>query len=227
MMKRRGYTLVEILIVVAIVVLLGLMVLIILNVASQMNKARDSKKITDLDALKKALEEYYNDRGCYPTLPELCYLGGDNGDAQDLSETNHCYICGTETQTPNFEPYLKELPCDPDHPKKKYIYYIEGDPSCPQAYKIYTDFNGLNNVGNECSVPGACGLPGVWGYDYGVSSDNTVLNVSPYFYCQTKTNTCDNCLYYQNCLNNSNCLQIYGTFNTCCELSSPKPAGCP
>ena len=216
MMNKKGFTLLEILIVITILVLLIVGLIIVINPVFQIKKAHDTQKISDLDVLRKALEDYYNDKNCYPTLSQLCYLGGANGD--DLSSQTSCYICGNESQSPTLKPYMSRLPCDPDHPRKKYIYHTEGNPSCPNIYKLYTDFNIADNplsIDVGCAT-GGCGIPGIFGYDYGVSSENVSLDISPYFYCLNIGNGCDNCISYLACSRNSRCKKIYGTLEVCC-----------
>lgn len=62
--KKRGFTLVELLVVISI-----MSILTIISVASFVNaqtKARDSQRKSDLDGLSKALMMYYNDYGIFP-----------------------------------------------------------------------------------------------------------------------------------------------------------------
>ncbi|MCX6792124.1 MAG: prepilin-type N-terminal cleavage/methylation domain-containing protein, partial [Candidatus Gottesmanbacteria bacterium] len=61
---QRGFTLIEILIVVSIIVLLSMAVL--MNIFGQMAHATDIKRKTDLYTLSKFFEDYYNDNGAFP-----------------------------------------------------------------------------------------------------------------------------------------------------------------
>ncbi len=61
---KRGFTLIEILVVIAIIGLLSSVVLA--SLATSRAKARDAKRIADLDEVKKALELYYDSNGGYP-----------------------------------------------------------------------------------------------------------------------------------------------------------------
>lgn len=221
---NTAFTLLEILIVIALLALVITAFIVLINPKLQIDKANDNKTKNDLAIFKKALEDYYNDRNCYPSPKQICYAGSLNGNPVNK---NPCYVCGNENTSPDFSPYLKRLPCDPKHPAKKYLYQVD-KVSCPTWFKIYADFDTTNDpaiytlgCGN-----GGCGVPPKYGYDYGETSPNTELNKTSFFYCLTKTSTCDNCLDYQNCLNNTNCLQIFATFDLCCQ-SRPKPVGCP
>lgn len=65
--KNKGFTLVELLVVVAIIGLLASIVLVSLNTARQ--KARDTRRLGDLRQVAIALELYYdNNNNAYPTV---------------------------------------------------------------------------------------------------------------------------------------------------------------
>lgn len=62
---EKGFTLIELLVVIAIIGILATIVLVSLNTARQ--KARDSRRISDLRQIALALEMYYDDNGGYPS----------------------------------------------------------------------------------------------------------------------------------------------------------------
>jgi prepilin-type N-terminal cleavage/methylation domain-containing protein len=84
---NKGFTLMEILIVICIVAILSLMVLS--NLQNQLAKAHDSQRKTNVDKIQKALEEFYNDNKTYPS------------DATPLAE------CGSTSST--LSPYLQKM----------------------------------------------------------------------------------------------------------------------
>ena len=69
--RKNGFTLVELLIVMTIVIVLMVMMIGILNPIALTGKARDSKRKEDLNKMKIAFEEYFNDKGTYPFMTSL------------------------------------------------------------------------------------------------------------------------------------------------------------
>ena len=61
----RGFTLIELLVVIAIIGILSGIVLV--NLRSSQVKARDARRLADLQALTTALTVYYSDNKIYPT----------------------------------------------------------------------------------------------------------------------------------------------------------------
>lgn len=73
----KGFTLIEILVVVSIIGVLTTVVLVSLNSAK--DKATDVKSVTELDQLRKALELYRTDNGKYPGEENGVYAPGAIG----------------------------------------------------------------------------------------------------------------------------------------------------
>src|ERR1035437_6565486 len=67
--KKGGFTLLELLIVIAIIAILSVALVIVLNPAETLKKARDAQRISDLSTLKTAI-------GLYMTSVSPVYLGG-------------------------------------------------------------------------------------------------------------------------------------------------------
>lgn len=58
---RKGFTLVELLIVITILVILGIFIVLLINPAEILAKSRDSQRISDLATLKGAMQLYLTD----------------------------------------------------------------------------------------------------------------------------------------------------------------------
>lgn len=111
--NHKGFTLSEILVVVTIIVILGLAILVGINPIAQIFKGYDARRRADLAKIKIALEGYYSDHECYPTIPPN-------------------YTCDSDF----LKPYLDSMPCDPNT-KKPYVIYLTPAGSCPQQYAVY------------------------------------------------------------------------------------------
>lgn len=73
--RQKGFTIIEVLVVVAIIGILASMVLVGLGGARM--QGRDTRRITDLSRIQSALEMHFTKNGRYPTaLSELVASGG-------------------------------------------------------------------------------------------------------------------------------------------------------
>jgi len=144
----RGFTLFELLI--AITVLAILFIASTLVASSQMKKARDGKRKSDLNRIKVAVYDYYFDKNCFPDSLPAC------GEPLKLGETV----------------YLNSFPCDPQ--KNPYVYEIEKG-TCPSWFKALTNLENtadkdIDRVGCRTGCGPKCQ------YNYGVASSNISLS---------------------------------------------------
>lgn len=123
MNKRNGFTLIELLIVMAIIIILAVVMVGILDPAMLADKGYDAKRKKDLRRIKIAFEEYFNDKGCYPSGGLLINL-------------NNKVNCGSITV---FSPYLIPWPCDPDG--TPYKIFVEG---C-NKFRVVTNLRNHND----------------------------------------------------------------------------------
>lgn len=150
--KKTGFTLIELIVVVAILGILATIGLTSFQ-TSQM-KSRDTKRKSDLEQIQRALEMYMNDHSNYPTS-----VGGEIvvGDALDWGTAEFKDSEGTI--------YMKQLPGDPRD--QEYCYVYSAGP--PITYKIYAKLE--NSEDPKVGGPYTCA--GLNTYNYGVSSSNT------------------------------------------------------
>lgn len=151
----QGFTLMELILIIGLIALLLIGLLALLNPGQKIKQAHDTKRKTELQQLSKSFEEYYNDNEEYPTSVQICYNEEVvNGDSCS------CHICGKETGSPSFSPYLTALPCDPTHPTHRYLYEYE----CSEKswFRLYAQLSTTTSA-----------------YDYGISSPNVTISLYP------------------------------------------------
>lgn len=79
---QKGFTIIELLIVIAIIAILALLVLN--NFQGAQAKARDQQRTTDLNNIHSKLEEFYNENNGYPNTVSATKLpGSDEGAYKD------------------------------------------------------------------------------------------------------------------------------------------------
>ncbi len=89
---QKGFTLVELLIVIAIIGVLA--ALLMSNFIGVRQRARDAQRKSDLKQIQSALELYRSDLAAYPL-------------------TNNFSACGSSLPTSGTTIYMQKVPCDP------------------------------------------------------------------------------------------------------------------
>lgn len=115
-MNKKGFTLIELLVVIAIIGLLSTLAVVALSSARE--KARDSKRLSDLKQIQTALELYYTDNNAYPVAAAAVVLGdADNNclDGGGIVATADCDTAPT---------YMGLIPADPQTGTRDYTYAI-------------------------------------------------------------------------------------------------------
>jgi type II secretory pathway pseudopilin PulG len=168
-MKKTGFTLVEILIAMTIVITLAVMMVGIFVVINPVAKGRDSQRKKDLNRIKQAFEEYFNDKGYYPL------------DVNNWNIKSNCHSSNI-----NFSQYLSPWPCDPNgNPyviiaeKNKFRVMVnlenKKDEKIPKDWYVRTDLLLTGVTKNKVN--------------YGVSSSN-ILWYENYISPDCDTNSC-------------------------------------
>ena len=189
-------------IVISLIAVLATAGIYLINPMNQIQKGWDSQRKNDMATTKKVLEDFYNDKQCYPLPSEICY---DASSAIELSDGSYiCHICGNDSSSPSLSPYINKILCDPQQSTKPYLYHAENN-SCPQTYEIYTKLSYIEDPAiAEVGCEDGCGVnssPADYTYNYCVSSPNEkcgVLELPPCseatsLFMQSAPGRCDVC----------------------------------
>ena len=146
--NKRGFTLVELLIVISIIGILSTIVYI--NWSNAQLKARDNKRKADLQAVSSALVLYYADNKYFIAKPSS---GGTPVSGQRIG-FNVSELTLLETKN-----YISDLPEDPlnqigAEKACKYLYLQNNDDGIkPQQYKLLsTSAESLGTNSNQCKT---------------------------------------------------------------------------
>lgn len=164
---KKGFTLIELILIISILGILSVGVLTALNPIAQIQKANDAKRKSDISQVQRALELYYQDNNAYPASTSDFKIS-INGSAVAWGSS--------------WEPYINVLPQDPVS-TNVYIYYSPVN-SNGQTYYLYANLERGNQDPQVCNQGKACASikAGINGFptknacggicNYGVSSSN-------------------------------------------------------
>jgi len=151
MKNKKGFTLIELIIVITIIAFLFSMIIYFLR--GQLFKGTDAKRKSDMHKIFVALEEYEKDHDCYP----------------DVARNPEIVMCD-----PGFglRPYLNKIPCEPSTDSN---YIIEVDDSvCPSWFRIYAKLESNSDVDiDESGCNWGCGPQ--YSFNFYMSSYNAPL----------------------------------------------------
>lgn len=157
--KQKGFTIVELLIVIVVIGILAVISIIAYTGIQQ--TARDAQRKSDIANITKALELYYNDKGRYPGTP------GETGGSTTINS-------GWSTTADNswqnlvtaLEPYMKGVGSDPTSTPGanmttgagyNYAYFASASAYCGAApFQMYILIYKFENSPRESITQGAC-----------------------------------------------------------------------
>jgi len=117
MKRHHGFTLIEVLLVIAVIAILASIVIVAINPARQISQANNAQRSSNVTAILNAVGQYaINSRGAYPatittTATPICTTGTSTSGCIDLSVL-------TSNQL-----YLAAMPCDPLSPNTSSTWY--------------------------------------------------------------------------------------------------------
>jgi len=141
-MNNRGFTLVELLVVISILTMVT--ALLFPNFMGARQRARDAERKSDLQQIQKALELYKMDQNppAYPTTG-----------AFGVSLCNQCWSSGANC-TGNV--YMRKFPCDPGSTVPSPYIYTRG--SNPLSYTLSSCLENAADPDKDSSPIPACSL---------------------------------------------------------------------
>ncbi len=121
-LSKKGFTIIELLVVISIIGLLSSIVIVSLNAARA--TARDKQRISDLAQIQLALKLYQTQNGEFPCEnPSNCSASVQTQSANGrIGEGNYIDTL--------LIPYIGNVPMDPKGPSPTYNYYIDPNQIC-------------------------------------------------------------------------------------------------
>lgn len=151
---KRGFTLLELLIVIGILAILSTTMIIVINPAQMLKKARDSQRISDLNTMKTAIAFYITETATpsigtvYSTKTYSDVLNVDCGAGAGVSTSTTQLTDGTGWIPVNFDGMtsgspIGSLPTDPNKtaigasPGRYYVYQVGSETT--YTFKLYAN----------------------------------------------------------------------------------------
>jgi prepilin-type N-terminal cleavage/methylation domain-containing protein len=132
--RKKGFTILELLIVVAIIGILTAATLVLLS--DTRARGRDAKRLSDMREIEKALNLYYSSNQNFPTSVSTTTLSGEDAVSTTLENAGH----------------ISHLPPDPHHPILSYQYVTDASGTeftltfCLETDTIQTFNQGCDNT---------------------------------------------------------------------------------
>jgi prepilin-type N-terminal cleavage/methylation domain-containing protein len=147
--NKRGFTIVELIVVVATIAVLA--AIIISNVNKYAAKARDARRKADMAMVAKAMQMYYADAGVYPR---------NSGDCADIADPTYGLngLYPSQRSIP-FTKYISKIPQDPKYYMNgrsgvgytnDYLYNMTGTQSFVLCVNLETE---TGNSTSRCTTP--------------------------------------------------------------------------
>ena len=122
--KKKGLTLIELLISIAVVTILAGLSFVLINPLEQQKKGRDTKRISDIGVLESAVNQYFMDNKVYPDSVGVLRTSNVAIDGStDLADSKKSWIDA------NLSKYLSHMVVDPTNSNTYHYSYIHDNVS--------------------------------------------------------------------------------------------------
>lgn len=130
---QRGFTIVELLIVIVVIAILAAITIVAFNGIQQ--RGRDGQRMSEVGNIKKAIEMYKVDNGTYPAA---C-ASDDAG-------------CSASNLSTYLSIYMRSVPQDPQAPSKRYDYVRGPVANNSYAILVHRELNGDCKTGSNVNM---------------------------------------------------------------------------
>ncbi len=165
---RKGFTLLEILLVVGIIAILAAIVIVAINPSKQLAQARNTERKSDLKQINSALSQYYIDYNEYPTsltsvssLTEICDTGTSASSSELTNTCNNIDLINLSELVPK---YLTAIPTDPSATTTSHAGYKIIRTGKKIGLSAPAELNQVITIGNvpPCEIRGDATDPDCW-----------------------------------------------------------------
>lgn len=143
---HKGFTLVELLVVIAVSSLLLSILVVQINHPQKINQAKDIKRMADLSSLERVINEYRMNTGFYPDSVGVIRKSNTLPSGNDeLTSSSSGWI------DEDLAKYTSRLPVDPVNDDSYYYYYVHSNSGYELNAKLKYLTNEMQNDGGNDS----------------------------------------------------------------------------
>lgn len=118
-MYKKGFTLIELLIVIAIIAILSGVLIVVIKPETYFKRGRDAKRLSNMNALVQAIQEYHLDNGYYPDAADTLRTSNTlAGSSTSLLDARGSWIDA------DLSKYMSKMYVDPVNNSTYYIRYM-------------------------------------------------------------------------------------------------------
>lgn len=136
----RGFTLIELMVVISVIAILAVVGMVMYT--SVQRSARDTKRISDIDAIKNALEQYYTANKTYLIPTSNCANGCETTPSDGNIFTNIKADFSAQT-----------IPTDPQPTVRNYRYYINNTSCTSPKYVLCAELENTSGGNTQTALP--------------------------------------------------------------------------